>query len=479
MRSPRPALVVAAMLLTVLAPAAASEVAPPRPGAPGIGDPYFPEDGNGGYRVRHYDVHLRYFPDSGRLEGRATIAARTTQPLSRFDLDLLLPAQEVRGDGEPATVRTSGEHELVVTPAHPLAGGEVVHVEVRYGGEPGSLVVDRGHVWQEQGDGGAFVNGEPHSGAVWLPLNDHPADKASYDVSVTVPRDWEAVAPGDLAGEKRGRGTSTWHWRVVDPMPSYQVFLGVGQYDFARGVHLGTRTSLLAYSSSFKAGIQARIRAQFRAQRGYLRWLEGHLGRYPFDHLGMVVQDGDVATIESQSAPVYGRYIFDCCFPEQARATILHELAHQWFASSVTIRRWRDLWLNEGFATFVANWYDAEHGGRTLAQHLVDAYVAHPAGTYYWTVVPGDPGPGPVNLFRTVYSRGAMTLEALYARIGAPAFERVLKQWSAQHRHGYGITAQFVALAEKLSGQDLSTFFREWLYDADRPEPIQANGFPT
>jgi aminopeptidase N len=479
MRSPRPALV-AALLLAVLAPAgpATSEAAHPRPGSAGIGDPYFPDDGNGGYRVRHYDVHLRYLPGSGRLEGRATVTARTTQPLSRLDLDLQLPTQSVRVDGEPATFRTARNHELVVTPTHPLPAGKVVRIDVRYGGDPAAVVVDRGHPWQQQDVGGAFVNGEPHSGTVWLPLNDHPADKASYDVSVTVPRDWEAVAAGDLVGERHGRGTSTWHWRVPDPMPSYQVFLGVGQYDFVRGVDLGTRTSLLAYSTSFTPAIQGRIRAQFRAQRGYLRWLEAHLGGYPFDHLGMVVQDGDVATIESEAAPVYGQYIFTSGYPEQARSTIVHELAHQWFASSVTIRRWRDLWLNEGFATFVTNWYDAEHGGRTLAQQLVDDYARHPAGTHYWTVVPGDPGPGPVNLFRTVYSRGSMTLEALYARIGAPAFGRLIEQWAAQHRNGYGTTAQFVALAQEVSGQDLTTFFREWLYDPDRPEPTPANGFP-
>jgi aminopeptidase N len=367
----------------------------------------------------------------------------------------------------------------VVTPAHPLPGGRVARIEVRYGGTPADVVMGGGHVWQEQEDGGAFVNGEPHNGTVWLPLNDHPSDKASYDISVTVPRDWEAVAPGDLVSSRRGRTSSTWHWRVADAMPSYQVFLGVGHYDFVRGVELGTRTSLLAYSSSFAPELRARIRAQFRAQRGYLDWLEAHLGRYPFGHLGMVVQNGDVATIESQTAPVYGRYIFQFGFPDQARSTILHELAHQWFASSVTIRRWRDLWLNEAFAAFVQGWYAADHGGPSIEQRLLDAYAEHPPGAFYWTVPPGDPGPGRRNLFRTVYSRGTMTLAALRNRIGAPAFEQVLRRWAAEHRHAYGTTSGFVALAEEVSGQDLATFFREWLYDPDRPDPTPANGFPS
>ena len=82
-----------------------------------------------------------------------------------------------------------------------------------------------------------------------------------------------------------------------------------------------------------------------------------------------------------------------------------------------------------------------------------------------------------VNLFRTVYGRGSMTLEALHTRIGAPAFHRVLRTWCTRHRRGYASTKQFVALAEKVSGQDLGPFFQEWLFDPDRPDATAANGF--
>ena len=97
------------------------------PGAAGIGDPYFPEDGNGGYRVRHYDVHLRYLPQSGRLDGRATLTVRTTRPLSRFNLDLQLPARSVRVDGRPAAA----------APASPRARGLLRHGTPRAARPPG------------------------------------------------------------------------------------------------------------------------------------------------------------------------------------------------------------------------------------------------------------------------------------------------------------------------------------------------------
>ena len=267
---------------------------------------------------------------------------------------------------------------------------------MQYGGLPADVVVDGGHVWQEQEDGGAFVNGEPHNGTAWLPLNDHPADKASYDISVTVPRGWEAVAPGDLVGQSSGAH----HEHLA---------LAGGRRDaelpgLPRRGPLRLRAWRRPRHPDQPAGVLLVVRSEAgaadprpvpRPARLPATGWSRHLGRYPFDHLGMVAQDGEVATLESQTSPVYGRYIFQFGFPDQARSTILHELAHQWFASSVTIRRWRDLWLNEGFATFVQGWYAADHGGRDhRATASSTTYAAHPAGTLYWTVASGRPGPG-------------------------------------------------------------------------------------
>src|SRR5690349_11552908 len=108
-------IVAAAATLAVLLVGGPAQAAP-APGAPGIGDPYFPDYGNGGYDVSHHDIRVRYYPDTDRLTGTTTILARATQDLNRFNLDFILPTQSVRVNGWSASFVREGDHELVVTP---------------------------------------------------------------------------------------------------------------------------------------------------------------------------------------------------------------------------------------------------------------------------------------------------------------------------------------------------------------------------
>ncbi|MBA4609081.1 immune inhibitor A [Aeromicrobium sp. Marseille-Q0843] len=224
----------AVLILTIGIPGAAgAHPRPsPRPGAPGIGDLYFPTDGNGGYDVGHYDLDIAYDPPTDRLRGRATISARTTHALSAFNLDLNgLTVTSVRVDGRPARWRHVGD-ELTVIPRRALAKRARFHVVVTYGGVP--LVLDEpalGRAGVFPTDDGALIVGQPHVADTWFPVNDHPLDKASYRFRVTVPRGLEAVANGRLAGVRRHGRTQTWTWVARDPMASYLATATVGQFN--------------------------------------------------------------------------------------------------------------------------------------------------------------------------------------------------------------------------------------------------------
>ncbi len=215
-------------LLLATVPVAAATRAAPTPGSPGIGDDYYPLDGNGGYDVRHYDLRLRYDPYTGLLGGQAKLRATSTQALSAFDLDLVgLTVRSVTVDGRPATWTREGQ-ELQVVPARPLRRHQRFAVEVRYDGVPERLD-GAGFIAT---DDGFDIAGQPHVAASWFPVDDHPTDKASYTFRVTVPESRQVLANGRLVGRHPADpGWTTWTWRAPDPMASYLATVDVGRFD--------------------------------------------------------------------------------------------------------------------------------------------------------------------------------------------------------------------------------------------------------
>jgi peptidase M1-like protein/immune inhibitor InhA-like protein len=223
---------VAAITVAYLLVAPAGAAAKPHgnftPGAPGIGDPYFPLDGNGGYDVAHYLLDFRYDPAVGVLDARETIRARATQNLSSFNLDFhTLDIDTIYVDGRSATWSRDGD-ELTVTPRRPLHKGERFTTVLFYDGVPDSLPDGPGWL---QTDDGVLVAGQPHGPSTYFAVNDHPLDKASYTFRITVPSGVEAVANGLLRSRRTHRGWTTWVWDAKEPMASYLATVDIGQFD--------------------------------------------------------------------------------------------------------------------------------------------------------------------------------------------------------------------------------------------------------
>src|SRR5829696_2178989 len=224
------AVVLAVALLAVAVPAGAADGF--TPGSPGLGDPFFPLAGNGGYDVAHYSLRLRYEPATRHLDGTATIRATATKNLSRFDLDLRgFRISRLLVNGRAASFTRRGQ-ELVITPAAGLPAGHAFTVVVGYAGRP-SVVTDPDQSiegWVPTDDG-AFVVGEPQGSPGWFPANDNPRDKATYDFAITVPAGITALANGVLVSSATSGGTTTWRWREDDAMAPYLATATNGQFD--------------------------------------------------------------------------------------------------------------------------------------------------------------------------------------------------------------------------------------------------------
>ncbi|MFE2412044.1 M1 family metallopeptidase [Kitasatospora sp. NPDC059408] len=450
-----------AMALFLAVPASAADF---QPGAPGIGDPYYPTYGNGGYHVSHYDIRLKYQPATDELEGTTTILATTTQDLSRFNLDFALNVQEVRVNGRAATFATSGEQELEITPARPLAKDSQVTVVVRYKGVPSTVKRYGFTAWQRTPDGGVAA-GEPEAAWWWFPSNDHPSDKATFDVSVQVPDGNEVISNGVLVSKRSQAGWTRFSWRENKPQATYLATLAVGKFDVTQDTTASGIPVYNAYSKDLGENGDA-ARASVERTGELVDWLSGYFGEYPFSSVGGYVPNSKAGyALENQTRVFYGAKQFA---RGSNTSVVVHELAHQWYGDSVSVAHWSDIWLNEGFASY-AQYLWSEHEGEGTAQELADyVYASHPAGDKFWTIKPGDPGAD--NQFDSaVYDRGAVAIQALRNTVGDDAFFRILKGWPTEHRYGNASVKDFQAYAETISGQDLGELFTTWLFTPSKP----------
>jgi aminopeptidase N len=475
-----PALAVLLVLVALVVPWRSSDLAPPTPapssslatappviGSDGIGDPYFPRAGNGGYDVTAYDIHLRYDPPADRIEGQTTITALATESLSRFNLDLRLPASAATVNGQPAQIRQDGG-ELQVTPAVPVPAGVPMTVRVDYAGIPSAIPGGPGvpSPWVRTADGAVAV-GEPDIAAWWYPSNDHPSDKAAFTITAIVPTGLQVISNGALLGgpEAAGPGMQQWRWQESEPMATYLAFVAIGHYDIVRR---DTRFGLYlaAYDQGLDPDLADAARASVERTPEIVEFLSGIFGPYPFRQLGGVVPNSTLGfALENQTRPVYGSGFFG---GGQDVIVVVHELTHEWFGDSVSVRNWRDIWLNEGFATYAEWLYTERTGGLSAKQRAAREYASHPADDHFWRIPPGAPGEAGV-LAGPVYTRGGMALQALRVAVGDQNFFATLRAWATERAGGNGSVQDFLAVLKRVSGKQVDDVAQTWLFAPTRP----------
>ena len=446
-------------LLGLMTPATLTAGVGGTPGADGLGDSYFPTYGNGGYQVDHYDLDIRYRPGSDRLVGTATIDAVATQALSRFNLDFVgLEIETLTVDGAAASYTREGD-ELVVSPAAAIPASTAFVVQVSYAGVP-EMFTTLGASGVVPTPDGVLIVGEPEVAAAWFPVNDHPRDKATYRIDLTVPSGLEAISNGRFLGRSTSGSETTWSWREDDPMASYLATAAIGRFRIERRTTAGGIEIL----DAIDPGVAPTAKRSLRKEALIMRFLARQFGLYPFDDLGGIVDRSRIFfALETQTRPVYDSGFFR---GSTNTGVVAHELAHQWFGDHVSVDEWRHIWLNEGFATY-AEWLWADRSGFT-PQSTFNLYCTIRPRDPFWRVPPGDPGRNRI-FDQAVYVRGAMTLQALRKRIGSGAFFEVLRTWTADQGGGTATTDDLQTLAESVSGEQLDGLFEAFLFTPERP----------
>ena len=456
-------------------------------GSDGGGDPYFPLLGNGGYDVLHYTLDLAVDMDADTIDGTATLEAKTTQALTRFDLDYAGPeVKAVTVDGQAADYRQDGS-ELVITPPGRLASGQNFTTAVSYSGAPGAGLpantpsFSRGWIWYEQAGyqpkagtvippkpGGVLVAAEPSGQEAWYPLNETPADKASYTFRITVDKPWVVAANGIEKSPPVDNGsTRTYLWQTDEPVAPYLVTLAIANFSEQTDT-----TSGVLVRNFFSEGYPDSAKQGFARLPQMITYFESLFGPYPFEAYGVVGHNIRLDfAMETQTLNVFGSSFTD-------EGVVSHELAHSWFGDSVTPYLWRDIWLNEGFASFAARmWQEHTLGKDSVSQALHKLYGDLVRNEGHDISI-GDPGPD--NIFSTqVYDRGELTLAALRARLGDDIFFKILQTYARRFYHANAATKDFIGVTEEVSGQNLDDFFQGWLYQTQMPDIPELGLFRT
>ncbi|MFI8975881.1 M1 family metallopeptidase [Nocardia asteroides] len=417
-------------------------------GAPGLGDPYYPLDGNGGYDVGHYDLTIDYEPSTYLLRGTARVDARATQPLTRFNLDYRGPeVLMVTVNGQPAGFAREDDRELVVTPLLPLLPGLPMRIVVDYAGPAADT---EGEGWTYAPSGGAFAVGQPHSAATWYPLNDTPLDKATFTLRASVPAEWEVMSTGDRTAHEVRDGRLFTTWETRQPVIGYLTTMAVDHFTFLEQRRADGTPVLSAFAPESDGNREDEARLP-----EILDFLEKLYGRYPFDVAGGIYVDTEIPfSLETQTRPTYA--------PWAELNTVVHELAHQWWGDTMSIRQWSDICLNECFASYTADYLWPERiDGADVDTEYRETVAKYRDDPEFWAIPLANPGAG--EEFTSVYYRGPLFLHALRKLLGEDVFFTAVHDYVNAHRDGHGSMPEFREFLQSRTSMPLGEFLAEWL----------------
>jgi len=427
-----------------------------------------------GIDARHYAVRLTLLTsDSNEIQAESTVTLRVVSAGTR---EAVLDLTSVGTDGKGMTVASVTSDGRAVhfehrdnrlhlpLPANTAAGQDVVFT-IAYHGVPanGLRLLNNIH-----GDRSAFSENWFNRARQWMPMIDHPADKASGELIVTTKAEYQVISNGVLVEQvDLPDGLRRTHWKQDEPISSWLYSLGVAHFIVRQGgVVRGVPLSYWAFPQDADKGLTALA----RDARESFEFFSDRVGPYAYGKLAHVEAAGMGGGTEHVSNIFYGEKSVTA-----GMAPVVHETAHQWFGDSVTENDWNDVWLSEGFATYFTLLYAEHAAGRDafvdglrrsrnqvlrLEKALPNTPVVH-ANFDESATEPNN---------RLVYEKGAWTLHMLRDQIGTDAFWRGIRLYYREHANGLAATADLRRAMEEVSGQDLHWFFDQWLTRSGVPQ---------
>ena len=449
-----------------------------------LGDPLAPGLGNGGYDVSHYRIDLTYDPPApedeqsesdeivevepppaqARLRSITEIELTATAALDHVVFDFTgATVQVVRVDDAGATFEREPD-KLIVTLPKPAAVDDTLTIHVEYEGSPGadgSRMARHDVGWVPTADDGWFLRADPDGAHRWFPVNDHPSDRATFQIDLDVPITMAAAASGVLERQFSGVERASYRWAVADPVAPHRVAVAIGPMEIVtddRGP-VDLRHALPPDLAQKPPGALDTVTRM-------VDFFEERIGPYPYDSFGVMVVDGPVAGLGAHGWATLTREQIEA---EDAELTIVNHLASQWFGDAVLPADWSDVWLATSVGQYAEwLWIEAALGDR--AADLTASTARRSVERAAWPP-PDSPREGDLYV-GSVFLHGAITLHALRLRMGDASFFDLLEALYQNHRGDTLTTAALLDAVDEAGGRELTFLVEAWLYNDDLP------GFP-
>ena len=428
--------------------------------------------------VKHYVFKLSLSDADNEITGTTMVTVNFKEAgMKNFRLDFINKTTDRQNKGmvvdavsihKTAVDYTHGNDELIISLPAPSTKNQTITFTIQYHGIPfDGLRIGN----TKLGDRSFFNENWPNRGRHWLPIIDHPHDKATSEFIVKAPSHYKVVSNGLLLEESElGNQTRLTHWKQSVPVSSWLFVLGVA--DFA-----------VKYVDEFKGkSIQTWVYAKNREAGFYdfdeptkkvLEFYSNYVGPYAYEKLANIQTPSVNGGMETSSAIFYGEDLVTGKRDERTRNVVIHEIAHQWFGNAITETTWDDAWLSEGFATFftllfIENEYGKEEYTKGIIKARKSVYDMSVKMPNFSIVSERTAEKEDVTSGIT-YQKGAWVIHMLRDLIGEKNFKKGIQNYYAKYFNANTNTDEFRTEMEKVSGKNLKLFFKQWLYQPINP----------
>jgi aminopeptidase N len=443
--------------------------------------PYAPDRD---YDLTHARIELRFDVDQRKVIGQVTHTLSALHDgITQLDFDSVdLNIMAVQVDGKDAHFSTDAQ-KLHVDLAAPGKAGQKYEVLIRYDGKPKKglffILPDKSRPNQTRQ---IWSQGEAEDTRNYIPIYDYPNDRTTFDMILTVPADWETVSNGKLVSVTSApQGMKTWSWSQTQPVSTYLISLVVGEFEKQSDMW---RNIPLEYM--VPRGYRERIAPTFSRTPDMLTYFSDRLGvNYAWDKYDQsAVDQFVVGGMENVSATTLtARNLLNPALVRESQqgsdGLISHEMSHQWFGDLVTCKDWANLWLNEGFATFMATlWQEHQYGADNAAYARWRSQVGWMRqGRLYAVPVVTRSFDDSLEYAGNIYDKGGLVLQMLREQLGDEAFFGGLKHYLEKNRLSNVVTEDLVRALEESTGTSLGKFFDQWIYGAGAPRFVVASSY--